>query len=133
MMAGGAGWAVSHGYGSAEDLRYIESDGCLPGAQPEHVSERAIARGRAQLGTLGSGNHFAEIQIVDEIFDQECAAAFGLYPDQVTVSIHSGSRGLGYQVWIGSSVVLLCSLPRPNATSGPWLRPPTMPSPTGSS
>jgi tRNA-splicing ligase RtcB len=94
----GARWAVDRGYGSMEDLDFIEEHGALTGADPALVSERAFERGRTQLGTLGSGNHFAELQYVAEIYDEEVAAAFGLQRDQITVMIHSGSRGLGHQV-----------------------------------
>ncbi|HEY8378776.1 MAG TPA: RtcB family protein, partial [Nannocystis sp.] len=87
-----------HGQGLAEDLEHIESRGCLAGADARQVSERAKQRGRDQLGTLGGGNHFLEVQVVDAIEDAATAAAFGLSLDQVTVLIHSGSRGLGHQV-----------------------------------
>jgi tRNA-splicing ligase RtcB len=98
VLRKGARWAVEHGFGSAEDLLHIEEGGCIAGADPELVSERALERGRAQLGTLGSGNHFLEVQVVDEISDPQVAEVLGLFPGQVTVSIHTGSRGLGYQV-----------------------------------
>ena len=98
VLEQGARWAVSQGYGSAADLDHIEEGGTIPGADPDLVSDRALERGRAQLGTLGSGNHFLEIQRVDKIFDAAAAEALGLFPGQVTVSIHTGSRGLGYQV-----------------------------------
>jgi tRNA-splicing ligase RtcB len=98
VLQQGARWAVEHGFGSEEDLRHIEEGGVIPGADPELVSERALERGRAQLGTLGSGNHFIEVQTVDEIGDAEAAEALGLFPGQVTVTIHTGSRGFGYQV-----------------------------------
>jgi tRNA-splicing ligase RtcB (3'-phosphate/5'-hydroxy nucleic acid ligase) len=94
----GAAWAIKKGFGRREELDRIEERGRLPGANPDLVSERAFERGTTQLGTLGSGNHFAEVQYVAEIFDEPIAAAFGLFPDQVTVMIHSGSRGLGHQV-----------------------------------
>ncbi len=94
----GAAWAVGAGYGREEDLANIEAGGRIPNPDPGAVSDRALERGRAQLGTLGSGNHFGEIQRVAEIFDPASAEAFGLFQDQVTVSLHSGSRGLGYQV-----------------------------------
>ncbi|MBN1530184.1 MAG: RtcB family protein, partial [Thermoleophilaceae bacterium] len=87
-----------HEIGSEDDLEHTESGGCLPGAQPAVVSERALVRGAGQLGTLGSGNHFLEVQRVETIFDPEAAEAFGLHEGQVTILIHSGSRGLGHQV-----------------------------------
>ncbi len=98
VLEQGARWAVTHGYGSAADLDHIEEGGTIAGADPELVSDRALERGRAQLGTLGSGNHFLEIQRVEKIFDETAAAALGLFVGQLTVSIHTGSRGLGYQV-----------------------------------
>ena len=98
VLADGAVWAVKKGYGRDADLDRIEGGGRLRGADPEAVSERAIDRGRAQLGTVGSGNHFIEVGYVAEVFDDEAATAFGLGLDHVTVFIHSGSRGLGYQV-----------------------------------
>jgi tRNA-splicing ligase RtcB len=94
----GARWAVERGFGNSGDLDYIEERGALLGADPALVSERALERGQGQLGTLGSGNHFAELQYVAEIYDERVAVAFGLARDQVTVMIHSGSRGLGHQV-----------------------------------
>jgi tRNA-splicing ligase RtcB len=84
--------------GSAEDLERTESRGCLPGADPAAVSERARERGAGQLGTMGSGNHFVEVQRVTRVFDEQAARAYGLREDQVTTLIHSGSRGLGHQV-----------------------------------
>lgn len=99
VLTGGAAWAVGRGWGNDGDLRRIEAGGTLPGADPDGVSVRAKTRGRDQLGTLGSGNHFLEIQRIDEIFDPEAAAAFGLrHPGQITILIHCGSRGLGHQV-----------------------------------
>jgi tRNA-splicing ligase RtcB len=97
-MARGAGWAVGRGYGVDDDTRHIESDGALEGADPEQVSARARERGLRQLGSLGSGNHFLEVQAVDEIYDAAAARQIGLRPGQVTVMIHTGSRGLGHQV-----------------------------------
>ncbi|MDM7323992.1 MAG: RNA ligase RtcB [Thermus sp.] len=98
ILREGAGWLVRRGYGYPEDLHFIESEGRLPWANPDKVSERAFERGAPQMGTLGSGNHFLEVQYVDHIYDQEAAEAFGLFPNQITVLIHTGSRGLGHQV-----------------------------------
>ncbi len=98
VLVKGASWAVEQGFGDAQDLEYIESHGVLPDADPETVSERAMERGRAQLGTLGSGNHFLEIQRVEAIYDASRAETLGLFPGQLTISIHTGSRGFGYQV-----------------------------------
>jgi tRNA-splicing ligase RtcB (3'-phosphate/5'-hydroxy nucleic acid ligase) len=94
----GAAWAVKNGYGEAADLAHIEAAGTIPGADPECVSEKALDRGRDQLGTLGSGNHFTEIGYVEEIYDEPVARALGIFKDQVTVIVHTGSRGLGHQV-----------------------------------
>jgi tRNA-splicing ligase RtcB len=98
LLVEGAGWAVKKGYGSRGDLDHTEDGGALPGADPGAVSERAYARGQDQVGTLGSGNHFLELQVVDQIFDREAATAYGLREGQITIMIHCGSRGLGYQV-----------------------------------
>ena len=99
VLAKGAAWAVRRGLGRAGDLRRIEAGGTIPGADPGQVSQRAKSRGSDQLGTLGSGNHFLEIQGIDEIFDPAAGGAFGLRePGQVTILIHCGSRGLGHQV-----------------------------------
>ena len=98
VLAGGARWAVEKGYGAAEDLGRIESDGCLPGASPPSVSARAHERGKRQLGSLGSGNHFLEVQAVEAVYDARAASALGLSEGVVTVMIHTGSRGLGHQV-----------------------------------
>ena len=98
VLEDGAGWAVKNGFGRAEDLDHIEEGGRLPGADPQQVSDRALERGRDQLGTLGSGNHFLEVQLVEEIQDEQAAAVMGLFAGQITVSIHTGSRGLGYQI-----------------------------------
>jgi tRNA-splicing ligase RtcB len=98
VLRSGARWAVERGYGSPDDLDHIEEGGTLSGADSALVSDRARERGQGQLGTLGSGNHFAELQYVAEIYDEPVAKAFGLAPGQVTVMIHSGSRGLGHQV-----------------------------------
>ena len=98
VMRQGAGWAVKNGYGAAADLDHIEAQGCIEGADPERVSQFAMDRGKDQLGTLGSGNHFVEVGYVLEIFDEKLAAALGLFKDQVTAIVHTGSRGLGHQV-----------------------------------
>jgi tRNA-splicing ligase RtcB len=98
MLEGGASWAVGRGYGRPEDLGRIEEHGHMAGAQPEAVSKKAKERQRAEMGTLGSGNHYLEVQQVAEIFDGRAAAAFGLSAGQVVVSIHCGSRGLGHQI-----------------------------------
>ena len=99
VLTQGSKWAVSQGMGWPEDLDHIEDGGRIEGADPGALTERAIERGRPQLGTLGAGNHFLEVQVVEEIFDEETAAALGIAGvGQVTVMIHTGSRGLGYQV-----------------------------------
>lgn len=98
LLVEGSGWVVKKGYGRQEDLDYTEERGAVKGANPDAVSERAYVRGKNQSGTLGSGNHFLEIQVIDEIYDEEAARVFGLEAGQVTLMIHSGSRGLGYQI-----------------------------------
>ena len=98
LLAEGASWVVKHGYGRPEDLDYTEDRGAIKGANPDDVSKRAYERGKSQSGTLGSGNHFMEVQVIDEIYDETAAGVFGLEKGQVTLMIHSGSRGLGYQV-----------------------------------
>lgn len=94
----GAEWAVKNGYGWEEDLEYLEENGRIKEADSSVVSNKAKKRGIPQLGSLGSGNHFLEIQVVDEIYDEEAAEAFGLKKGMITVMIHSGSRGCGHQV-----------------------------------
>jgi tRNA-splicing ligase RtcB (3'-phosphate/5'-hydroxy nucleic acid ligase) len=98
VLADGPGALVARGIGTPADIEHTESRGRLDGADPDRVSERARTRGSGQLGTLGSGNHFVELQRVDRVFDAAAARCFGLEPDRVTVLIHSGSRGLGHQV-----------------------------------
>jgi tRNA-splicing ligase RtcB len=101
VMRKGARWCIEQGYGWHEDLERIEEHGCIPGAEPSKVSDHAIQRGISQLGTLGSGNHYLEVQVVsnDCIFDAETAAALGITGhDQVVVMVHCGSRGFGHQV-----------------------------------
>jgi len=99
LMAGGARWAVKRGFGSEEDLDATEESGCLKGADPSKISDKAIKRGMPQVGTLGSGNHFLEVQVVKEIFDPNIASVMGINEiGQVLVLIHTGSRGFGHQV-----------------------------------
>ncbi len=98
MLAGGAAWAVERGWGEARDLDRIEEAGRMAGARPEYVSDRARERQRREMGTLGSGNHYLEIQAVAEIYDASTAEVFGLSHDGVVVTIHCGSRGLGHQI-----------------------------------
>ncbi len=98
VMKLGIDWAIQNKFARPEDKDFIEENGRLPNANPDMVSSKAKERGRDQLGTLGSGNHFAEVQIVQEIFDEETAKGFGLYKNQIVVLIHTGSRGLGHQV-----------------------------------
>ncbi len=98
VLAEGAGWAVRKGFGTEADLDKIEEKGCIPWADPDKVSSKALERGKSQLGTLGSGNHFIEIGFVEEIYDEIAAKAFGLFLGQITVFVHTGSRGLGHQV-----------------------------------
>ncbi len=98
MLAGGARWALDEGYGEARDLERIEEQGRMAGARPDLVSDKAKKRQRKEMGTLGSGNHYLEIQEVVEIFEPEAATTFGLELGKVVVSIHCGSRGLGHQI-----------------------------------
>ncbi|MEW5738203.1 MAG: RtcB family protein [Myxococcota bacterium] len=98
MLTGGARWAVDEGWGLAEDLTRVEEGGQMPGAQPALVSEEARRRQRDEMGTLGSGNHYLEVQKVAQVFDAEAARAFGLQEGDAVVSIHCGSRGLGHQI-----------------------------------
>jgi tRNA-splicing ligase RtcB (3'-phosphate/5'-hydroxy nucleic acid ligase) len=98
VLSQGAEWALQEGYGNDEDIAHIEENGRIPKADASKVSHRAKERGHDQLGTLGSGNHFLEVQVVSEIFDHGLAAQFGLDLDRVVVLMHSGSRGLGHQV-----------------------------------
>ncbi len=98
VLVGGAVWAVEKGYGIQEDLEHIEENGRLPGADPGCVSDTAKKRQYRQVGTLGSGNHYLEIQVVERVFDQEKAAGFGLREGDVVISIHCGSRALGHQI-----------------------------------
>ena len=98
LMEQGLGWAVGQGLATPHDRDHVEERGRIEGADPREVSERAKQRGFPQLGTLGSGNHFAEVGVVEEVYDEAAAGAFGLHAGQITLMIHSGSRGLGHQV-----------------------------------
>jgi len=99
VLSGGAKWAVKNGYGWPEDLEMIEAGGALEAADPDAVSQAAKQRGRGQIGTLGSGNHFLEVQVVDQVYDREAAQAMEIAEEgQVVVFVHCGSRGLGHQV-----------------------------------
>ena len=98
VLEEGAAWMAAHDYGRPEDLETCEEGGAIDGADPAAVSDRAKKRGLPQIGTLGSGNHFLEVQYVEQIFDATAAQTLGLAPDQIVVLIHSGSRGLGHQV-----------------------------------
>lgn len=94
----GANWAKAVGYATAEDIRHTEDNGRLEGADPEKLSERALERGRKQLGTLGGGNHFIEVDLVAEILDEKAARVMGLFHGEIAVQIHTGSRGFGHQI-----------------------------------
>lgn len=98
VLENGAGWAVKNGYGSSDDLNYTEENGCMKGADAGCVSDRTLERGQNQIGTLGAGNHFLEIQEVSEIYDVDAARVFGVHKGQIVIMIHTGSRGLGYQI-----------------------------------
>ena len=98
MLLGGAAWAVKKGYGVIEDLAYIEEHGRVEGADPSQVSDTAKKRQYREMGTLGSGNHYLEVQVVDEIYDEQAGQAMGLRKDGVVISVHCGSRGLGHQI-----------------------------------
>ena len=98
VLLNGAQWAVENGYGWEEDLKYLEENGCMAGANPDLVSTKAKRRGIPQLGSLGSGNHFLEIQSIGNIYDEKTAETYGLEKDQGVILIHTGSRGCGYQI-----------------------------------
>src|SRR5579885_766031 len=105
VMTGGAKWALQRGYGIPEDLEYIEEHGCISGAIPEYISNNAKKRQLGEMGTLGSGNHYLEVEVVKKIYDQAAADAFGITEGQIIIAIHCGSRGLGHQ--IGSDYLIL--------------------------
>jgi tRNA-splicing ligase RtcB len=98
VLKDGSYWAVKNGFGWEEDLEYTEENGRMEGVNPEIISNRALDRGKQQLGTLGSGNHFIEIQRIAEVFDKKAADTFGLDIDSITLMVHTGSRGLGHQI-----------------------------------
>jgi len=98
VLKQGSRWAVSQGFGNDVDIEHTEDSGCMPNADPDVLSNRALERGRKQLGTLGSGNHFVEVGVVEDVYDQKAANVFGLFEGQVTLMLHTGSRGLGYQI-----------------------------------
>ena len=98
VLAGGAKWAVEKGFGTADDLHFTEENGCVKGADPAKVSDHAKKRQEDEVGTLGSGNHYLEIQHVTEIYDENIAKAFGIRKGDIKISIHCGSRGLGHQI-----------------------------------
>jgi len=112
MLEGGARWAVEKGYGERADLERIEEHGRMPGARPEHVSDRAKQRMRDEVGTLGSGNHYLEVQEVSEIHDAGTAAAYGLHAGDVVVSVHCGSRGFGHQIGTDYLKEMVTAAPR---------------------
>ncbi|EMG37593.1 hypothetical protein PCS_01531 [Desulfocurvibacter africanus PCS] len=116
MLARGAAWAVGRGWGRGDDLAHIEDHGTAPGAEPELVSAEARKRQRDEMGTLGSGNHYLEIQVVEEIFDAAAADAFGLRLGDVLVAIHCGSRGLGHQIATDYSKLMLAEAPKHKIT-----------------
>jgi tRNA-splicing ligase RtcB len=116
VLKEGARWMVENGYGEARDTEFAEAGGALDGAEPSQVSVRAKERGLPQLGTLGSGNHFLEVQYVEQIHDQDSARVFGLREGQVVILIHSGSRGLGHQVCTDYVAIMNKNLARNNLT-----------------
>jgi tRNA-splicing ligase RtcB len=111
VLVGGARWAVERGFGTGDDLEFIEERGRMEGARPSNVSTTAKKRQLDEVGTLGSGNHYLEVQVVDRLFDEAAAAAFGVSKDQVVVSIHCGSRGLGHQIGTDYLVMLARAAP----------------------
>ncbi|MBW2980257.1 RtcB family protein [Candidatus Woesearchaeota archaeon] len=98
VLVKGAKYSVDMGYGFREDLEFIEENGCVKGAEPANVSQKAKERQFKQIGTLGSGNHYLEVQVIDEVYDENAAKVYGLSKGQVMISIHCGSRGLGHQI-----------------------------------
>jgi tRNA-splicing ligase RtcB len=98
MLVGGAAWAIQKGYGVQDDLEYIEEHGRVDGAEPDQVSDTAKKRQYREMGTLGSGNHYLEVQVVADVYDEKAALAMGLRKDDIVISVHCGSRGLGHQI-----------------------------------
>lgn len=116
VLKNGVKWMIKNGYGEASDTDFIESAGRLENAGPSTVSEHAKARGRGQLGTMGAGNHFVEVETVDEIYEEDAAKALGLFKNQITVLIHTGSRGLGHQVATDYIRTMIRIMPKYNIT-----------------
>lgn len=116
ILTGGAKWAVNKGFGIKEDLEHTEEKGALEGADPSRISDRAYQRGKKQSGTLGSGNHFIEVQSIDQIYDENAAKIFGIEKGQITIMIHSGSRGFGYQICDEYSKAMIGILSKYNIT-----------------
>jgi tRNA-splicing ligase RtcB len=114
ILLKGSRWAVEKGFGTEDDLDCTEENGAMQGADPQAVSERALQRGKTQSGTLGSGNHFLEVQVIDQLYDREACDTMGFDLGQVMVEIHSGSRGLGYQVCEDYSRSMVGSLAKYN-------------------
>jgi tRNA-splicing ligase RtcB len=112
MLLGGAVWAVKQGYGAKDDLEYIEEHGKIEGAEPDNVSDTAKKRQYREMGTLGSGNHYLEVQTVTDIYDEQTALAMGLQKDDVVISVHCGSRGLGHQIGMDYLKDLASTLPK---------------------
>ncbi len=116
ILIKGAKWALSKGYATEDDIEHTEENGAMEGAGPDAVSDRAYERGTKQSGTLGSGNHFIEVQVVSDIYDEKAARAFGLEKAQITVMIHSGSRGFGYQICDDYAMGMVKTLSKFNIT-----------------
>ncbi|NKI27619.1 RtcB family protein [Arenibacter sp. 6A1] len=112
VLLKGAEWAVEKGYGKKEELEYMESNGRLVNADPSLVSAMAKKRGADQLGTIGSGNHFVEVDYVEEVYDETIAQAYGLFKDQLVVMIHTGSRGLGHQIATDAIKQIISAMPK---------------------
>jgi len=116
VLAEGARWSLSRGMGSEDDLERTEEGGAMDTADPDALSDRALERGRDQVGTLGSGNHFVELGVVDQVYDTVAAETFGLHANAVTVMVHSGSRGLGYQTCDDSLTTMMRTVEKYNIT-----------------